>query len=159
MKLSAILETVNFEDSYKVSVSGYQDQPTLTIPGVGSIRLFYSGSGRPHYSVHHIGGDQRGAGTVLYFAALDWALRHGIKDAQGLLSSDLTLSPDATRARLRFQKKYDHYLITYPHPDQDSVKVHRNDKTDWRRKATDEEAMMWRLQRLGPFVFEYAEDI
>ena len=158
MKLSAILETVDFQDAYKVAVTGYQDQPTLAIPGVGSIRLFYSGSGRPHYAVHHIGGDQRGAGTVLYFAALDWALRHGIKDAQGLLASDLTLSPDAIRARLRFQDKYDYYLMTYPHPDADSVKVHRNDKTDWRRRATEQEAMMWRLQRLGPFLFEYIKD-
>jgi len=156
MKLSSINEAaVNFEDNYTVYTSGYHDQPVLNIPAVGFIRLFYSGSGRPHYTVHMIKGEQPGAATVLYFAALEWALEHGIKDAQGLLTSDLTLSPDAIRARLRFQSKYDYYLMTFPHPDQDSVKVHRGDNTDWRRQATDEEAMMWRLRRRGPFQFEY----
>ena len=153
----AILETVRFEDSYTATVSGYQDQPTITITGVGQIRLFYSGSVRPHYSVHHIHGEQPGAGTILYFAGLDWALRYGIKDAQGLLASDLTLSPDAIRARLRFQNMYNYYLMTIPHPDEDSVKVHKGDNTDWRRPATNEEATMWRLQREAPFAFKYVK--
>ena len=154
MRLAVIHENIDFQDSYRVFVSGTGDQPVLKIPTVGMVRLFYSGVPRPHYSVHYIKGEQRGAGTILYFAALDWVLRHGIKDAQGLLASDSTLSPDAIRARVRFQQMYDHYIYTYPHPD-DNVKVHRDDGTDWRRPATDEEAMMWRLRREAPIAFDY----
>lgn len=155
MELRTISEVVNFSDEYSVRISGYQDHPTLTIPKVGFITLFYSGSSFPHYVVHMIRGEQPGAATVLYFAALDWILRHGIKDAKGQLASDLTLSPDAVRARLRFQDKYEYYLYISPHPDYESVKVHRGDNTDWRRKASDDEAALWRLRRTGPFEFEY----
>ena len=155
MKLQNIIESVHFEDTYEVMVSGYQDQPILEISGVGFIRLFYSGSNFPHYMVHMIRGEQSGAATILYFAALDWALQHGIKDAHGQLASDLTLSPDAIRVRTRFQKQYNHYLYISPHPDYDSVKVHKGDSTDWRRKATEEEAQLWRLRRTAPFEYRY----
>lgn len=155
MRLTDLSESVEFANDYDVEVSGYFDQPTLEISGVGFIRLFYSGSHFPHYIVHMIRGEITGAATILYFAALDWVLRHGIKDAKGQLASDLTLSPDAVRARTRFQTKYDYYLYISPHPDQDSIKVHRGDNTDWRRKATEEEATLWRLRRIAPFEFHY----
>jgi hypothetical protein len=155
MRLAYLSESVEFAGDYDVAVSGHQDQPTLEISDVGFIRLFYSGSNFPHYTVHMIRGETPGAATILYFAALDWALRHGIKDAHGQLASDLTLSPDAVRARTRFQTKYDYYLHISSHPDSESVKVHRGDNTGWRRKATEDEASLWRLCRLGPFEFRY----
>ena len=155
MRLADLSESVDFASDYDVVVSGYHDQPTLEIPDVGFIRLFYSGSNFPHYTVHMLRGETPGAATVLYFAALDWALRHGIKDAHGQLASDLTLSPDAVRARARFQSKYDYYLYISPHPDYDSVKVHRGDNTGWRRKATEDEAALWRLRHEAPFGFQY----
>lgn len=155
MRLAALYEHADLQDSYEVFVSGTGDQPILEIPSVGMIRLFYSTVGLPHYSVHYIKGEQRGAGTILYFAALDWALRHGIKNAHGLLSSDTTLSPGAVRARLRLQNMYGEYLYTYPHPEAGRVNVHKNDDLFWNRPATEEESTMWRLKKLAPFEFQY----
>ena len=154
-QVEAILERAEFEDSYRVRVSGPKDQPTLSIPMVGSIRLFYTGSGEDHYSVHMLRGEQPGAGSVLYFAALLWVLKLGIKGTLGKLSSDLTLSPDATRARRRFQRLYRSFLYVLPHPDADSVKVHRGDGTDFRRPARSDEASMWRLRKMPPVDFEF----
>lgn len=149
---------VKFKDEYKARVSGYGDQPTIEIPGVGFVRLFLSGGDQPHYAVHMIRGDRPGSGTVLYFAALDWALRHGEKTAMGRVASDLTLSPSAVDARVRFQDRYGEYLYQFDHPDEDGVKVHRGDGSDWRRKATKEEARMWRLKKLPPFDVSFDHD-
>ena len=156
------LETVEYPmDKFIVHViAPYKDQPTLKIDNWGSIRLFYSGE-PPHWVVHMIRGEQRGAGTLLYFAALLWAIDKGEKilgtepKTLGRVASDSTLSPDAVRARQTMQTKYGDYLYILPHPNADGVKIHRNDGSDWRRKATDQEATMWRLKKMPPFEFEF----
>jgi len=140
----------------------YGDQPVLTIPGWGYIRLFYSGH-PPHWEVHMIDGERDGAGTVLYFAALWWIItkgdkmleKYGHEPTGGKLSSGLTLSPDAVRARIRMVQQYGDYIYRLPHPDPESVKVHRNDGTDWRRPATPEESDVWRLKKEPPFEFNF----
>lgn len=155
MRLDTISEVAQLEDKYTVLVSGYDDHPQLSIPGLGRIRLLFSGD---HWVVHNIRGEKAGAGTVLYFAALWWAMTvddRFAKDTYGKVASDLTLSPDALRARRRMQTQYGDYLYLMPHPDLESVKVHRGDGTDWRRPAESEEAMMWRLKKEPPFAFEY----
>lgn len=156
MKLSEIHETARFEDSYRVTVSGYGDQPILEITGVGFIRLFLSGGfGQDipeHWVVHMIKGEAKGVASVLYFAALLWIMKYS--DIH-LLASDSTLSPDALRARNRLQSQYADYLYIMPHPYADGVKVHRGDNSGWRRKATTEEATMWRLKKMPPFEYEY----
>lgn len=161
MKISQILTCflceaqIEFQDSYDVKVGGYVDHSTLDIASLGFIRLFFSGLYVPHYEILMIKGESPGAGTVLYFAALDWALRHGIKEADGWVASGSTLSPDAIRARNRFQSLYGEYLEERPHPDVEGVSVHRGDDSDWRRPATDDEANMWRLRKTAPFKFIY----
>lgn len=148
------LETANFQDSYAVTVSGYGDQPVLEIPEVGFIRLFLTQG--DYWVVHMIRGEQQGAGTVLYFAALLWALteKKFSRSTHGRLISDTTLSPDAIRARNRMQQQYGDYLYITEHPS-DSVKVHRGDSSDWRRPATSEEATTWRLKKMPPFEYEF----
>lgn len=139
----------------------YIDQPTLSIDGWGSIRLFYSGTPEPHWVVHMIESSKPGGGTLLYFAALLWALDRGDKllgkepKTLGRVASDSTLSPDAIRARLRMQNQYGDYLMVMPHMNADSVKVHRKDGSDWRRPATAEEAATWRLKKMPPFDFKF----
>lgn len=156
--MSEEIEEIEYRDfEFEVYVTGYEDQPTLTIPGQGSIRLFLSGAfGKEipeHFVVHMIKGDVKGAGTILYFAALMFALKFGVKN--GYLAADSTLSPDAIRARQRMQQQYSDYLYILPHPYADSIKVHRNDGSNWRRMATPEEATMWRLKNTPPFEFNF----
>lgn len=110
-----------------------------------------------------INGTNKGAGTILYFAALLWVLTEGEKrllahkeePTGGVLACDSTLSPDAIRVRNRMQTQYGDYLYIVPHPNAEEIKVHRSDNTNWRRAATSEEATMWRLKKLPPFEFKF----
>jgi hypothetical protein len=157
---------VEYPGEFTVKVDAkHIDQPTLIIDSWGQIRLFYTGGygGEPHWIVHHIRGEKPGAGTILYFAALLWALSHGDKlliahrekPAKGVLSCDSTLSPDAIRTRNRMQTQYADYTRVIPHQDPEEVRVHRGDNTTWRRKATPEEATMWQLVKQPPFEFTF----
>lgn len=160
MHFSRWMESVNFPTEFTVKVQKtYLDQPTLEIEGWGFIRLFYSSD---IWIVHMLRGEQPGAATPLYFAALWWALvngdnmlkQHRLKPTYGQLASDSTLSPDAIRARVRFQQMYHDYLDVSKHPS-DNVQVHRGDGSDWRRPATDLEASVWRLKKRPPFEFMF----
>lgn len=142
---------------YDVYVRGsFSDQPLLEIDKVGSIRLLMAGPiSRPtYYTVHSINGKSKGAGTILYFAALEFVVKYGIRSANGLLASDTTISSDAVRARKRIQDNYGKYISIHQHPDINHAKTHN--WTDERFKATPEEASMWKLKTLGhPFNFNF----
>ena len=148
----------NLEDTpYDVHVDNSGFGPHLKIDGIGEIYLYLNDSvDKPYYSIHLIKGLTKGAGTVLYFAALEYILRHGLREAHGKLASDTIVSSDAMRVRKRMQDYYGDYLYVFPHPEASSVKVH-----NWgvdRRKATPEEAVMWRLKKLPPFTFNFINE-
>ena len=162
------LEAVEFDQEYIVKVTPSVDMVVLEIDGWGYLRLRYSYSGweetkQYHWTIYMISGDRPGAGTVLYFAALLWAYSKGdsylkklrLDPAGGLLACDSTLSPDAIRARARMQRDYGEYIEVMPHPDAGDIKVHRDDGTDWRRKATAEEATIWKLKEIPPWIFRF----
>lgn len=161
------LEIVNeFPDEFTVRVDQkYADQPVLEIPKWGFVRLFYSSldEERSCWRTHMIKGEQPGAGTVLYFAALWWVLtegdklttKHKLKPTYGVLACDSTLYPDAIRARTRMESQYGQYLYIDDHPDISEIKVHRADGTVWRRPATHEETHLWRLKTRPPFEFKF----
>jgi hypothetical protein len=161
--LEAVMQ---FPDEFVVHVNKkYIDQPSFEIPEWGYIRLFYTSLDleRHCWQIHMIKGEQDGAGTVLYFAALWWALiegdklltAHRQKPAYGVLCSDSSLSPDAVRARMRMESQYGDYLDIENNPDISGIKVHRGDGSDWRRKATHDETNMWRLKKRPPFEFKF----
>ena len=140
---------------YEVVVGGlWSDQPTLDIKGVGYIKLYWNGE---YYAVHGIRGESRGAGTILYFAALEFITNHGLKPRTGMLASDTTLSPDAVRTRKRIQDHYGQFITVYPHPELEFVKTHKG--TNERLPATPEEASMWKLKTLDhPFHFKFISE-
>lgn len=159
---------VKFEDRYTVLVKVKDsNRVELTIPDWGVVQLKHNYSGYPdktyYWTVWNIYGDQPGAGTVLYFAALLWVYmradkhyaKYDLESADGWLACDSTMSPDAIRARNRMQTDYGNYIEVKPHPEPDDIKVHRGDGTDWRRKAAPEEATMWRLKEVPPFKFKF----
>lgn len=140
---------------YEVVITGKTiDQPTLEIKNIGSIRLYWN---TKYYSVHSIKGESKGAGTILYFAALEFVVKYAIKPVNALLASDTTLSPDAIRTRKRIQDHYGQFITVYPHPELKNVKKHN--WTDERLPATPEEASMWRLRTLNhPFYFKFISE-
>ena len=110
--LKASLENV----PYNVYVDNKGFGPHLKIDGVGEILLYLNNVDKPYYNVNNIKGETHGAGTILYFAALEYILRHGLRKAVGQLASDTIVSSDAIRARKRLQDHYGDYLYIYPHP-------------------------------------------
>ena len=159
MNFKLYLESVEYPNEvFNVSVSNWEDQPVLEITGWGMIRLFMTGKNRydgspklEYYTVHMIDGSRPGAGSLLYFAALEYITKH---TKIHWLASDSTLSPDALRARSRMQSQYKDYIEIAPHPEE-NIKVHRNDRTSWRRQAEPNEATMWSLKKESPFKFVF----
>lgn len=163
---ASLYDDREFNDEIKVQVDlRYPDQPKLEIRDWGYIRLFYSGSSfeKPHWQIHMLKGRKAGAGPLLYFAALWWALTEGdsiLKDhkekpTNGLVVADTSITLDAARSLQRMTQRYGDYLYTMPHPNLDSVKINRADGSDWRRPAKPEEAPMWRLKKEPPFEFKF----
>ena len=127
-----ILRSQLENQEYEVVVGGlWSDQPTLDIKGTGYIKLYWNGE---YYAVHGIRGESRGAGTILYFAALEFITNHGLKPRTGMLASDTTLSPDAVRTR-KTRPLWTIYNCT-PTPrnticqntQRDKRKIHRNSR-------------------------------
>ena len=150
-----ILRSQLENQEYEVVVGGlWSDQPTLDIKGTGYIKLYWNGE---YYAVHGIRGESRGAGTILYFAALEFITNHGLKPRTGMLASDTTLSPDAVRTRKRIQDHYGQFITVHPHPEIQFVKTHKG--TNERFTATPEEASMWKLKTLDhPFHFKFISE-
>ena len=144
------------DEPYDVHVNNIGFGPHLQIDGIGEISLYLnSENDKPYYNVNLLKGLTRGAGTVLYFAALEYILRHGLREANGKLASDTIVSSDAIRARKRIQDYYGEYLYILTHPVGGAVRVH-NWSSDT-RVASSEEATMWRLKKLPPFTFNFIE--